>query len=243
MRIDYPKTPEDDSLVKRDLLTNKTLKHLSNLSFYKFSVGDVLVREDRHRNYQTQTDEWKIHESPTGVLYRYVYVFENELGVGYVRRLSVDGKRFVEVPICTVEFDPAETRFRLDSGYADSIILGDDAGFDPRSDYKETKKRREAVYRANDKICEKTDTVEEVIAFLKKLKVGDHVWSGWSRTAHHDQPTVVVSINIDAALPEKSSVDLNSGVGFGNCTVRYNAERIRDSHWYLTKPQSPNQTI
>src|SRR5690349_10099313 len=148
----YDVTQEDRDTMARDMKTDRTLKHIANLSFYKFSVGDVLVREEKYHDYKNDKIEWKVRTDNNNIPYKYVYVFENELEVGYIRRLSVNGQKFVERPMCITGFDPLQTRFALDPEYADHMLLAvEGEEFDTKSRYAEAKKKREKIHRANKK--------------------------------------------------------------------------------------------
>lgn len=173
----YEITADDIKLMERDMLTNRTLKHLKHVSFYKFTVGDVLIREDLYGH--TGSEQWKPKMAECGLPYKYVYVFENELGVGYIRRLSVNGRKFVESPVCVLEFDPAQTRFVTDPEYADHIIFSQDGEeFDAKSRYDEIKRKREAMNRKNKKLRVPIKDETEAENFLKQLTVGQQFWLG-----------------------------------------------------------------
>lgn len=186
----YEITQEDKDVMLRDMQTDRTLKHLRNLSFYKFTVGDVLVREEKYRNYQaTGKSEWKIRMASDNLAYKYVYVFENDLGVGYIRRLSVNGRKFVETPLCVTQFDPDETRFTLDPEYADHMLLAsEDEEFDIKTRYAEAKKRREQVNRKNKKIAIQMPDEATAVAWMKTLKIGDEIWYGYQIGSIEEKP-------------------------------------------------------
>jgi hypothetical protein len=197
--VKYEITQEDKQIVERDMKTDRVLKHLRNLSFYKFSVGDVLVRENRvHSNEDKEV--WKIELGSGDIPHKYVYVFENELKVGYIRRLSVTGRKFVERPMCVTEFDPDYTRFKLDPEYADHmLLLGEEEVFDASLRYDTHKKRREALYRRNKKIAIQIPDVNAAIAWFKTLKIGDQIWWGYSINNVYKEPYFVEEINMHSA--------------------------------------------
>ena len=194
----YDMTPEDHQVIARDLANDRTLKHLRNLSFYKFAVGDVLIREEKYSKHDgTGSFEWKTSIASGSLPYKYVYVFENELGVGYIRRLSVNGRMFVERPICTTEFDPDRTRFILDPEYADHMLLSNEGeDFDTKSRYDELKKKREQIHRKNKKIRIQFADEMQAVAWMKTLKVGDQIWWGYSISNIYKKPYFVQSVNI-----------------------------------------------
>jgi hypothetical protein len=195
----YEVTQEDRDTMTRDMTTDKTLKHLRDLSFYKFSIGDVLVRRDRHRKWDNGNDsyEWKTSIAQCGLPHKYVYVFENELGVGYIRRLSVNGRKFVDRPICVTEFDPDQVKFELDPEYADHMLLShEDDDFDTKSRYDEVKRKREQINRKNKKLALVMPDEAAAIDWMSKLKVGDHFWYGYSVTNISKDPFYVHEISL-----------------------------------------------
>ncbi len=188
----YDITQEDKHIMERDMKCDRALKHIRNLSFYKFTIGDVLIREDKFHNYKDGTTEWKVRLDSSNLPYKYVYVFENELGIGYIRRLSVNGRKFVETPVCVTQFDPDDTRFTLDPAYADHILLAsEDEEFDTKSRYAEVKKKREQVNRKNKKIAVPMADEAAVLAWMNTLKVGDQLWYGYSIGNIEDKPYFV----------------------------------------------------
>ena len=210
----YVKTKEDLEIEAFDMRTNKALKYIRDVGFYKFNLGDILVREDNHSK-----QGWKRKEASNGVPYRYVYLFENDLGVGYIRRMSVTGKHLVDKPICVVEFDPDTTRFILDPGYADHLLFGEsEDNFDLKSDYAEAKKKREAIYKANLKIKEDFSSDALFKSFMDNLKVGDTLWISYSTRTLYDEPIRVESINKDPNTGEYSF-------------ITYTTERQRINGW------------
>lgn len=196
----YDMTQEDYKVIAYDLANNRTLKHLRNLLFYKFTIGDIIVREDKHKKFDgSGTFEWKTKLADCGIAYKYVYVFENELGVGYIRRLSVTGRTLVDRPICVTEFDPDVTRFTLDPEYADHMLLSNENDeFDAKSRYNEVKKKREQVHRKNKKLCVQIDDEFQAVVWIKTLKIGDQIWWGHNIANIYKDPYFVNSVDINA---------------------------------------------
>lgn len=191
----YEVTQEDRDIMANDMKTDRTLKHIRNLSFYKFTVGDVLVRQEK-RWLEGDRYEWRtcMHNN---LPYKYVYVFENELGVGYIRRLSVNGSKFVERPMCVTEFDPDTTQFALDPEYADHMLLApEDEEFDTKSRYAEAKRKRERVHRQNKKLALKWETEADVIKWMETLKPGDQFWWGYNISSINKDAYYVHKINL-----------------------------------------------
>lgn len=202
----YEITQEDLQTMERDLRTDRTLKHLKNLSFYKFTIGDVLVREEKCHKRDSEGYEWKTKLAECGIPNKYVYVFENDLGVGYIRRLSVNGRKFVDRPTCVTEFDPDQTRFVLDPEYADHMIFSDEnAEFDAKSRYDEIKKKREQIHRKNKKLRIPLDTPEQAYAWLQTIKLGDQIYWGYGISSLNKDVYLIQEIKIDA-IRERSFI-------------------------------------
>ena len=192
----YDITPEDIKIMENDLKNDRTLKHLRNMTFYKFAIGDVLIRENK--SYKGDGElAWKVDLGSGDIPQKYVYIFENELSVGYIRRLSVNGRKFVDRPICITELDPDVTRFKLDPEYADHMLLsaGENTEFDTSSRYDELKKRREALHRRNRKLATPITDYTAAIAWMKTLKVGDQFWYGHSISNIYKEAYCIEQIN------------------------------------------------
>lgn len=203
----YEITQEDKDVMQHDLAHDRTLKYLRNLSFYKFSIGDVLIREEKTYSYKTNETSWETKIAGCDLPYKYVYVFENELGVGYIRRLSVNGRKFVEKPICVTEFDPDQTRFSLDPEYADHMLLAnEDEEFDAKSRYNELKKKREALHRKNKKVSLRFENEAAAREWVLTLKPGDQFWYGYGISSIRKEPyflhnTVLKDIRPPSSFP------------------------------------------
>lgn len=188
----YEIGPADQKIMDHDMANNRTLKHLKNKSIYKFSVGDVLLREDKYSN------EWRVQTAECGLPYKYVYVFENELNIGYIRRLSIKGDKFVGAPTCVLEFDPSNVRFVPDPDFADHILLGEEGEeFDAHSRYLELKKTRERINRKNKKLAIHLENDQAAIDWMKQAKVGDTFWYGSSISHIGKDMCYVTAVNVD----------------------------------------------
>lgn len=228
----YEKTAEDVQVEQSDMRSNRTLQHLRDINFYKFSVGDVLIREDKYG------EQWKVKMAACGLPYKYVYAFENELGVGYIRRLSVNGKKFVEAPTCVVHFEPQNTRFVLDPAFANHILLAPEGEeLDVKSEYSDIKKQREAMHRKNKKIALKLDTDADVLDFMKTLKPGDQFWSGWSIRSIRKDPNIVSKVYFEpgALNLDRHFVECVAS-GLYSYNTKFNAYNLKNHLIFLQKP-------
>lgn len=231
----YVKDADDRKIEVNDLTHNRTLQHLRDINFYKFSIGDVLVREDKYG------EAWKVKMASCGLAYKYVYAFENDLGVGYIRRLSVNGKKFVDTAVCIVYFDPAKTRFQLDSAYADHILLAAEGEeLDVKSEYSDIKKKREGVHRKNKKAAIRITSEAEGVAFIQSLKPGDQFWYGsYSVRSINKEPFKVVSTKVllHPSIGDSYIEYVQGGTGYyANRPQRLAARHLGHSYIFMTKP-------
>ena len=124
--------------------------------------------------------EW-VTETISGVnsSKKFMYVFENELGVGYIKQLRVDGSGFTTTLFCTANFDPDRVRFQLDPDFVDHVLIGED-DFQYNEEYLNKKAFRDDAVKKNTKMLVRTQSTAKRVEWLAKLKVGDVFWAGWS---------------------------------------------------------------
>lgn len=249
----YEITAEDRQIMEHDLANDRTLKHLRNLTFYKFSPGDVLIREELCYAPNSSEKKWRVETGSGNLPLKFVYVFENELGIGYIRRMSVSGDRLVERPMCVTEFDPDKTRFKLDPEYADHMLLaaeGDE--FDMSERYRAMKKRREAVHRRNKKKMVQLATTGDVINWMKTLKIGDQIWIGYNIGGIHKDPYTIKEIHFSTAgvkppantwgyTPEQDYLVTTSGGSAYNST--FYASNLTRYYVFTERPEFADEII
>lgn len=231
----YVKDANDRRIESADMVYNKTLLYLRDVDNFKFNIGDILIRED------FWGETWKLKSASCGLPYKYVYVFENELGVGYIRRLSINGTSFVDQATCVVDFDPRLVKFQLDPNYANNLLLGESDGFDLKLDYKEAKKRREAIHYKNEKLAEKTSSIAEIKTLLEKLKPGDSFWIGKSVRRLTSTPNAVVRTFI--SIHDLSQSGINYRTSWGTTLQTLVAAALLNKAILLQKPFTVTDTF
>lgn len=181
----YIKTKEDCNTEAYDLRNNQVMKYLRNPDAFKFTVGDILIKKTRsfikksdlHEREEVWVTE-KINNFSDAPK-KYLYAFENELGIGYVRQLKADGQGYTTYMMCTANLDPDNVRFEVDPDYADTMLLGGDTDvLQPNDAYLQAKKYREDAMNTNRKMLVNTRTTQRVKEWFKTLKVGDEFWCG-----------------------------------------------------------------
>jgi hypothetical protein len=174
MKLKYEKTSLDRAREISDIRRSPIMRFLKHQDYFKFNLGDILVKQKRYGS----ADEWQT-EVTAGVKTpkKFMYVFENELGIGYLKQLRVDGTGFTTELICTANFDPNYVRFVLDPDFVDHMLIGD-SEFEYNKEYVDKKAFRDEAVKKNTKILVGTRSLKKRIAWLANLKYGDMFWMG-----------------------------------------------------------------
>ena len=150
------------------------MRFLKNQDSFKFRVGDVLIKQTRW----TLTNQFKTEVIPgVNTPKKFMYVFENELGIGYIKQLRVDGSGFTTTLVCTANFDPDFVRFQLDPDFVDHVLIGDE-DFQYNREYINKKSFREEAVKKNMKLMIRTHSTAKRLHWLANLKPGDVFWAG-----------------------------------------------------------------
>jgi hypothetical protein len=241
----YDITQDDKDIMEFDFKHDRTLKHLRNLSFYKFSIGDVLIREEKYRT--DGKDQWRVKVADCGLPNKYLYAYENSLGVGYIRRLSINGRKFVDKATCVTQFDPDQTRFVLDPEYADHMLLAsENDDFDAKSRYDDIKKKKEKVNRQNKKM--RTTFVDEAAVknWMKTLKRGDQFWFSHSLSRISKNPYVIDAIHLDIrrqSLWNNTETISYVSVTGGNYNTQLYPSSFITGYLFLSRPTFADEVI
>jgi len=174
MKLKYTKTPDDINREKSDIARSPIMRFLKNQEHFKFNIGDIVVKQRKIFG----TNEWHTELIP-GVKSpkKFMYVFENELGIGYMKQLRVDGTGFTSTLVCTANFDPDSVRFVLDPEFVDHVLLGDE-DFEHNKEYKNKKAFRDEAIKKNKKILVNTRKLKTRMDWISNLKIGDVFWVG-----------------------------------------------------------------
>lgn len=175
MKLTYKKTHADRAREVSDITHSPIMRFLKHQDYFKFNIGDVLIKQTRI----TLHSEWET-EVIMGVNApkKYMYVFENELGIGYVKQLRVDGEGFTSSLVCTANFDPDRVRFQLDPSFVDHMLIGEDGDFEYNREYASKKSFREEAIKKNMKILVHTRSMKKRLKWMANLKMGDVFWMG-----------------------------------------------------------------
>ena len=182
-------TEKQQKALNRTVEQNPVRRYLLNRDNLNFEIGDVLIKNNK--GYQ---GVWKYETVSSGnqMAQRYVFIYKDEFGIGYVKQLRVsDGKLGDEI-YCLADYDYESCRFEVDPEYAELIFL--DADFDIKAVHRQSLEQRKLVVKANRKIGVKPKTLKECNEFFAKLKVGDKFWVSNDYTGKWSQQNEIVSI-------------------------------------------------
>ena len=164
------------------------MRYLKNQEALRFNIGDILVKQSK------QGEDWKTDKTGIGAPKKYMYVFENELGVGYIKQLKVDGSGFTSHLQCVANYDGEYTRLALDPEFVDHMLIGeDDFKYNALHAYK--KSFRQEAMKKNNKLC--LHVKAKKIWVEEQMKPGDKFWCGHSFQQLIDSPYEIVSVTRD----------------------------------------------
>lgn len=171
MKIDL--TSLEKKQLDQAVQSNPVRKWFTARDTMKFEVGDVLVKHIKVYDATTNDYIWKVENinSDTKMAQRYVYIFEDEVGIGYFKQLKVSTGTLGKELFCATHFDFDSTRFEVDPEYAEHMLL--DAEFNIKTVHKKSLEARRIITKMNRKAGKKLDTVKEFNDFFLKLNAGD----------------------------------------------------------------------
>jgi len=130
------------------------------------NIGDVLV----HIN-----ADGSVYKSD-GIPERHVVVHRDSYGLVYTKRLMSNGKLTKTVTCVTAESNK-HGRYDYDPEHVESILLGEEDGYDPLEKNREMISKRNKIRRLNKKKrYDKFNEKSFFIKFLRNLKPGTKMW-------------------------------------------------------------------
>ena len=169
-------TQQDQDDIKHALENNNTHGWLKMKSELVFEVGDVLIKMFKQHDRSTNTFKWITEniQSDTKMPQRYVYVHQDEHGIGFIKPLRISDGSLGKDLLCLTDFDYREIRFQVDPEYAEHMLL--DADFDIKELRKKANEGRKLIIKANRKIGFKPKDLGDFNTFFESLKKGDEFW-------------------------------------------------------------------
>ena len=190
-KLEYTKTPYDIKREAKDLIENQTVRFIKHQEAFKFNIGDILVMQCKYGG------QWvtRVSYGATGVPVKFMYVFENEIGIGYIKQLRVNGKGFTTLTTCVADINPEEVRLILDPELVDHMLLSDKGEeFDYSKMHADRMAFRKEAIEKNKKLLLDLSTPELRVKWFYSLKKGDAVWIGRDWDSIVSDPQVVSQV-------------------------------------------------
>lgn len=161
----------------------------------KFEIGDVLVKYISHYDYGTKERDWKVENinSDNKMAQRYVYIHEDENGIGYLKQLKVSTGTLGKELFSLIDFDYEYTRFEVDPEYAEHTLL--DADFDIQAIHKKSLESRKIASKMNRKLGIKPVTIKEHNDFFNTLNVGDVFYTTTDYTGRYLREYTILKVS------------------------------------------------
>lgn len=193
--MNLSKSKNDEKKEAKDLVDDPTLVFLANINSYKFNVGDILIKKLLQWDEDGEKRVLSTEVDKIGAPIKYVYAFENKIGVGYIKKLKNDGKGPTKaMPICITKVVQAEQHLMLDPDYAEHLLLSADEKFNYNAKYERLKLFREEALKKNEAISIKvvedrsenelehesdgeTKQTKEFKEFWRGMQAGDTIYA------------------------------------------------------------------
>ncbi len=178
--------PEEQKQLNSAVSNNQVRKWLAVRDTLKFEIGDVLIKLFR-RYGDGDKITWVPENiaSDTKMPQRYVYIFEDEEGIGYFKKLLLSNGTLGKELFSITDFDFDSTRFEVDPEYAEHTLL--DAEFDIKELRKKALEGRKIATKMNRKMGKKLTTLKDMNDFLEGLNVGDTFYTTGDYTGRYQQ--------------------------------------------------------
>ena len=156
----------------------------------KFQVGDYVIAKkiskiERHRK---DTPEYICDSCGSPKKFQVVHV--DNSGVRYIKRLSSKNRHVGEMMpmldmsllhmldrIDVVNHDAIYIVYEIDPDYADALVLGEGASYDPNQEARSKSLLRKQIVDYNKSICIRTHSTDKARRFLSQhVKVGNTIW-------------------------------------------------------------------
>lgn len=186
---------DDQTYIQNHTENNPICRFLKTRDERKFQIGDILVRHTKGYG----ENPWKVEtiSSSSTVPKRFMYVFENELGVGYLKQLRSREEGFCQGMFSLADIDLSYQKYEIDQSYADSIIFQNPDAFDHVKEANEVRKIRAEITKKNKKLCFKPSDVADMQAYLLELNPNDQLWFSWSMSEAADKkPFLVTKVEV-----------------------------------------------
>lgn len=155
-----------------------------------FEVGSaVLIRYKASQKYMTGPGWYDDNKPPM----KYI-VIDNQDGIVFAKRVLASGKESDAVYCLTIEYASDGVEIVPDEAYLESMLLDQD--YNPVEQEKEYQKKKNKASRMNKKLkMKRYETPQAAYEAIRKLKVGDTLWSTSTLYGARRKELVISEIN------------------------------------------------
>ena len=219
-------TKEDKEALDNMIKHNHVRAYLKAKENMKFEIGDVILKY--HYSRYSDKPGWeaeKLHNSDNSKMpQRYVYIHEDDCGIGYFKKLKVsDGTLGVEL-FCMTDEVSEDVKFEVDPEYAEHNLLGVD--FNIKDLHKQSLEQQKIVTKMNRKNGIKPQKLSEANAFFANMKKGDVFYESHNFTGKYYYKKTFTKL-VKVMIKDIKSDDWN-----WNYYSRDSKDYIDDDHFY-----------
>jgi hypothetical protein len=168
----------DENRIKRDETRHPVVKYLKEKENLSFNIGDILIKKIKKYGGPHIQDHWvtETMSAQSKVPRKYIYVHENEFGVGYIKRLKADGSGTCGPCMCLADVEYSWIRYSVDPEYSDHILLGEVDKYEYNERFKKEKELRQEIHKYNRSILVSTKSWPITNERVRLMKTGQHFW-------------------------------------------------------------------
>lgn len=144
---------------------------------YDFSVGDVIIKNEVDEDYNGNTVLYPVcvsHTNPSPKKFKVVAV--DEFGIGWIRQINSSTGELGTGLETLASFSPEYIHFTPDREQAESILMGDEEGYNPLEAAKKRRKEVIGFRNRNKKKLLQSALSSFWAEKFKELKRGQELW-------------------------------------------------------------------
>ncbi len=188
----------DKNSIEWSAKNDPVIKWIRNKNALSFQPGDILIKEE-----MMHSGIWQmVPVSPRSqVPKKYMFMYEDEYGIGYVKQLKAESAEYVHNITCLASIDHDRIRFQVDPEYATHILLNGEGTYDHSVEYKLVKERREKVRQENLKLLAKRNqNNNDVDAAFRSFVVGRKFWTAEDMAGTNRQELEVMNASLTKGM-------------------------------------------
>ncbi len=161
--------------IKETREQNLICQFLDNKDKWRFSIGDILIKKTQDWHDETKWNTEYMNEA-TRMARRYVYVYEDQHGLGFLKLLKVSDGELGKGLICMSDFIGRDNvRFEVDPTFADSVLFGD-GEFDIKAMRKQVREKMARIKAIDDAAKITFKNLKEANDFFAAMTPGQKFW-------------------------------------------------------------------